>query len=60
MYRFFIPIKGAVLWEKQGLNKLLFSDDMHWTLDFYHKILIPLTWLSFWGFTGYLLAILSY
>jgi len=59
-YKLYIPIYGSILWDKIGINKLLFSDDFHIFMKFYHKILIPIIHISFCIWFGRFLAIISY
>jgi len=59
-WRFYIPIYGSTLWDRMNINQLLYSDDFHITMKFYHNFLIPVLWFSSCILLGRFLGIYFY
>ena len=58
--KFFIPLYGEKLWNESGLLPLLFNDDFHFLMKFYHNFFIPIIWFFGCACLGRYLGIYFY
>lgn len=57
---FFIPVYGLTLWENLGASQLLYSEDIHISVNIFQKIIVPVVYIAGCIYLGFLLAIATY